>query len=408
MQKTIIETRELPVAGYYDVVVAGGGVAGVAAALAARRLGSRVLLIEKSVILGGLATLGLISWYEPLCDGRGKHLIKGIAEELLLLSIRYGFDNLSDDWKTSHRSQPDAVRYATYFSPTIFALALGDLIEKEGIDLRLDMTASYPVMEQGRCRGIIVESKSGREFFAAGAIVDATGDADLLYRAGMPCVDGKNFLSYVAHGASLSDASQAAEKGDSLVLRKWWGCGSDLNGKGQPDNVPAMTGTTNEDVTAFIRIGQQMMFEKIKKDDPQSRDILTLPGMAQFRTTRHLQGEYELSAADLQVHHADSIGAIGDFRNRGHWYEIPYGCIYNQDFANLFAAGRIVSASGDGWEVTRVIPVAAFTGQAAGTAAHMTVRMASAAGSGPAAAKDLPLPELQAELTRQGIILHYD
>ena len=62
----IIETREIPIKGEYDIIIAGGGIAGVAAALAAKRLGSRVLLIEKSVMLGGLATLGLISWYEPL------------------------------------------------------------------------------------------------------------------------------------------------------------------------------------------------------------------------------------------------------------------------------------------------------------------------------------------------------
>ena len=87
-----IETREVTYKGEYDIIIAGGGIAGVAAALAARRLGSKVLLIEKSVMLGGLATLGLISWYEPLCDGDGRHIIKGISEELLLLSIQYGPD----------------------------------------------------------------------------------------------------------------------------------------------------------------------------------------------------------------------------------------------------------------------------------------------------------------------------
>ena len=70
----------------YDVIVVGGGVAGVAAAVSASREGSRVLLIEKSFNLGGLATGGLISWYEPLCDGAGKQIIYGIAEELIRLS----------------------------------------------------------------------------------------------------------------------------------------------------------------------------------------------------------------------------------------------------------------------------------------------------------------------------------
>ena len=74
--------------GKYDVIVVGGGIAGIAAAVSASREGANTLLIEKSINLGGLATGGLISWYEPLCDGEGNQMIYGIAEELIkLLSI---------------------------------------------------------------------------------------------------------------------------------------------------------------------------------------------------------------------------------------------------------------------------------------------------------------------------------
>lgn len=82
----------------YDVIVVGGGIAGVAAAVSASREDSGVLLIEKGCNLGGLATGGLISWYEPLCDGEGKQIIYGIAEELIKLSAKYGFDNLPEKW----------------------------------------------------------------------------------------------------------------------------------------------------------------------------------------------------------------------------------------------------------------------------------------------------------------------
>ena len=80
--------------GSYDVIVVGGGIAGVAASVSAARNGMSVLLIEKSVNLGGLATAGLISWYEPLCDGQGKQLTTGIAEELIKLCGKYNFENL--------------------------------------------------------------------------------------------------------------------------------------------------------------------------------------------------------------------------------------------------------------------------------------------------------------------------
>ena len=78
--------RNVTEKGKYDVIVVGGGIAGVAAAVSAVRNGTSVFLIEKSVNLGGLATGGLISWYEPLCDGKGKQMVTGMAEELIKLS----------------------------------------------------------------------------------------------------------------------------------------------------------------------------------------------------------------------------------------------------------------------------------------------------------------------------------
>ena len=95
----LAETNQISIADKYDVIVVGGGIAGVGAALAARRNGCRVLIIEKSVMLGGLATLGFIAYYLPLCDGRGKKVTGGIAEELLYLSIKYGYNDLAPEWK---------------------------------------------------------------------------------------------------------------------------------------------------------------------------------------------------------------------------------------------------------------------------------------------------------------------
>ena len=78
----------------HEVLVVGGGIAGISAAVSAARAGADVLLLERGVLLGGLATAGLISWYEPLCDGRGNQVIGGIAEELIRLAVACGFDNL--------------------------------------------------------------------------------------------------------------------------------------------------------------------------------------------------------------------------------------------------------------------------------------------------------------------------
>ena len=96
MEQTIRLEEQVPVRGEYDVLVAGGGVAGCAAALEAARCGRRVLLLEKGVALGGLATIGLINLFVPMCNGRGVPVIRGMAEEFLRLSIRYGYDTLPE------------------------------------------------------------------------------------------------------------------------------------------------------------------------------------------------------------------------------------------------------------------------------------------------------------------------
>ena len=193
----IVDKREILVRDSYDVVVVGGGIAGVAAAVAASRGGAKTLIIEKTVAFGGLATIGLISWYEPLCDCHGKKMQGGIPEELLKLAIEYGFDTLSDKWKDGRTPEiGDTECYATFYSPSIFMLALDKFLEDNGVSIRVDSLATFPVMEGNICRGVVVESESGKEFFGAKVVIDATGDAGVMNDAGVPCIVGENFFSF--------------------------------------------------------------------------------------------------------------------------------------------------------------------------------------------------------------------
>ena len=100
-------SRNIPVRTPHDVIVAGGGVAGVAAAVSAAARGVSVLLVEKSNILGGLATLGLVNLFVPMCNGRGKQIIFGLADKWLRESIKYGYDNLHPEWRDG---EPDVPR----------------------------------------------------------------------------------------------------------------------------------------------------------------------------------------------------------------------------------------------------------------------------------------------------------
>ncbi|MCQ2386484.1 MAG: FAD-dependent oxidoreductase, partial [Clostridia bacterium] len=97
-EETLLFSKKLPQKTYHDVVVAGGGVAGAAAAVSAAKRGKSVLLLEKTNILGGLATLGLVNFFVPMCNGRGKQIIFGLAEKWLRDSVRYGFDTLPESW----------------------------------------------------------------------------------------------------------------------------------------------------------------------------------------------------------------------------------------------------------------------------------------------------------------------
>ena len=402
----MIERLETGVENGAEVIVVGGGIAGVAASVEAARCGADVLLLEKSALLGGLATNGLINWYEPLCDGRGEQLMTGLAEELLRLSIRYGDDTLPRIWKdkahpvdrglvSSQKQNPVGGRYATLFSPTIFQLALDELLKKEGVRIRLDILAARPVMEGSRCVGICCESKSGRQCFPAKSVVDASGDSDMFYRAGAPCAEGQNYFSFVAH------VTDTAEKEKALQQRRWMSIGADLHGAGQREGEPFTPCLTNEQITAFLLDGRAALLEKVKAKDRRHFDVISLPSMPQTRKTRRLIGAYTLTEADCKRRCDASVGLACDFEKPGDWYEIPWGCLYSETIDNLLAAGRMVSAEGWAWDVMRVIPVCALTGQAAGVAAALMARV------GLAAAR-LSMDELRASLRAQGVRLHHD
>ncbi|MBQ2284395.1 MAG: FAD-dependent oxidoreductase, partial [Clostridia bacterium] len=289
-------------------------------------------------------------------------------EELIKLSIKYGFDNLDEKWGGSGTESREK-RYATNYSPTIFSIMLDKFVLDSGVTLRFDTWATYPVMEGNHCKGVICESVGGREFFEAKVVIDATGDATICHRAGMPTVLGENFMTYVAHAVDKKAAQDYLNDGKMTTLRKWYGAGSNLEGVGPPESMGKLKGDTAEDITAYVVTGKQMLLEKFKDKPRNEFDITKLPTMAQFRTIRRIVGAEDFNAIEGETYE-NSIGNIGDFRYSGKHYQIPYGALYNPGFDNLLACGRIISApQGDGWEVARVIPTCALTGEVAGKGA---------------------------------------
>lgn len=382
----------------HDIVVVGGGIGGVSAAVAAARSGASVLLIEKSINLGGLATRGLISWYEPLCDGEGHQMVGGIAEELIRLSVSVGLEDLPTRWGGNEKfASADRKRYASHFSPTFFSLALDRWVLEAGVELVLDSHATYPVMEEKVCRGILVEDAEGRSFYPAKMIIDATGDATVAYRAGIECVTGNNFLSYWVHDFSYESAKKYAADGNITAFRRWKCTGSAANGTGHPKGMKLFRGDSAEEITEFVLAGKEMMWKRYENTEATEREIMTLPEMPQFRTIRHIVGKSTFMGTEDGVTCADSIGAISDFRVCGTHYTIPYATLYHPDFPNILTAGRIISAEGEGWEITRVIPGCALTGEAAGVAAALALKYQCCADA-------VPYSDLRATLEGRGVL----
>ena len=399
--KAVSEALTTPVWGHYDVIVAGGGIAGVCAAVAARRAGAeRVLLLEKGILLGGLATQGLIALYEPICDGMGHKISYGMASELMQLCRKYGPDFLPEAWYDDPDAAPaDAGRYKTFYSHTIFALALDEWTRQAGVELLFDTQVVRPLMDGRRCAGLVVENKDGRGCFLAGAVIDCTGDADIFHRAGDPCVEGQNFMTYISYKINEASMEHARSSGNALQSRIWYALGAGPRGDGQPADLPLIPGISARKITDFVLYGRNMLLDQLKQEARLSRDITALPTVPQLRTTRHIRAAYTVEEADENRRQPDSVGAIADFQKPGAWYEIPYRALYNPDFPNLFTAGRTAAAEGWAWVVIRVIPGAACSGQAAGTAAALCLQRGCSAA-------ELPHEALIDALKKQGVKPH--
>lgn len=393
----------IPKTGDYDLIVVGGGVAGVAAAVNASRFGMNTLLIEKSVNLGGLATTGLVNFFVPMCNGRGTQIIKGMAEEMLQLSKKYSFDTVPSDWQTGEPGEGKTMqRYTCRYSAPIYMLALTEFLSESGADLLLDTVLCDVVCENGRIKGVITNGKSGFQYYEAKMFIDASGDSDLLHLAGVPTVQGKNYHTYYAFGTNLENCQKAISEGDVAHLYKMYPGGkANLYGKFHPEGHRYWLGTSNRDVTDYIVENQLELLSSIKGDNRKERDITILPAMPQLRTTRRIDGDYTLCEDDVYRHFDDSVGAICDFDRRDYLYEIPFRCLTKSGYPNVIAAGRCASGTGYAWDVLRVIPPAIITGQASAAACFIALRDNESI-------YNVNIKELQALLEGQNVMIHFD
>lgn len=386
----------------FDVVVAGAGVAGVAAALAAARYGAKTCLIEKTVYPGGLATTGCILHYLPLSDCRGNQATFGISEELLLASLKYGPGDVPPDWMLPGSKS----RYTAKFNPASFILAMDELLSAAGVDFWLDTRVCSARVEAGHLAGIEVENKSGRGVIRGKVFVDATGDADVAHHAGAPCATPqKNALAIWSLGYSLDAARQAVAQNSGHPLMKLITEGALDDGSKAIKGVRTFSGVEGRDVSAFVLTGRRYLLDYFKREQAKRgvngrKDIFPafLPGMADFRATRRIEGIYTMGNGDKFRHFPDCVGIAAEWYEGRTLWETPYRALLPRKVRGLLVAGRCMGAAGQAWSVMRVIQAAAMTGEVCGLAAARSVERAMSPDK-------MDVPWLQGELRKRKFVL---
>lgn len=362
MNESIIEPkRQIPVKGVFDVSVVGAGIAGVAAALSAARLGKKVVLIDRLYTVGGLATQGLIAIYLPLCDGKGHQVSFSIAQELLLLSMSRGNDGrYPDAWLTENNKERRVdQRYQVQYNPNVFSILMEQLLLQSGVTLLFGVTACSVQRSGNRISYLIIEGKSGRSALETGFVVDCTGDADIARLCGLQTCDYKAGNSLAAWYYELINGKNE--------LRKL-GVVEDFN-EGRSKGV--YHGTDERDLTQMALDSHKVMLDHFSShgDSNPSHSMTCIPGTPQLRMTRRIEGMYCLDESESFKSFGDSIGLISDWRNKGPVFEVPFRSLRTGGIENLLFAGRCISATDAMWDITRVIPACAVTGEAAGAAA---------------------------------------
>jgi hypothetical protein len=410
----------------YDVVVAGGGPAGIGAALGAAKAGAKALLIEKCGFLGGVAIASLLCTFMPGYTDYKRNIIEGVYSELV--------DRLI---------QKDAIFISPTtgdpFDPEICKLILDDMMEENGVEVLFHSFVSGVECNDGTVEGIYIENKSGRSLVKANMFIDATGDGDLAVKAGatydkdvkrglMPqsmiySVQGVDFEGFIEEYSEKFDDynikyhSDGKKVKSALVYFKAKEEIREAKQKGEynipRDEICAIWVLPNHPGEVYIHasriigcdatdafmlskaetLGRKQVIESLKfmKKYIKGFENCFLSKIATqigVRQTRQIIGEYIITGDDLtkctqfddviaqgtygiDFHSTSGVGTRLEKLEHGTHYDIPFRALIPKDLNNLLIAGRCISADVEAMSGFRVIPIVMAIGQAAGAAAAL-------------------------------------
>jgi len=417
--------RDLPVAGEYDVIVAGSGPAGVSAAINAGRMGVKVLLVEWNNAVGGISTSGLMSHFT------GSVHSKFYTELLQEMANR--------------NEGPQKGKIIPSIDPENLKAIYLDMLKDAGVTVLLYTFVCGVVMDGNRITGIITESKSGRRVFRAKAFIDGTGDGDVAAFSGVSYYKGRETdgkmqpvtLMFKVAGVDTDravllgsfESTHQTDKGELQALAKAhipYPAGHLLVYRTtlpgiitcNMTNCTDIDGTSAEDLTRAELVCRSQMpaiVAYLREFVPGFENcyIISAGSMMGVRETRHFKGEYTLNEQDIlearvfadwvvrgahfnfDVHNLTGAGldktGVQHKWSQPKGYTIPYRCLVPENVEGLLLAGRNISGTHMAHSNYRVMPICVGIGEAAGIAAAIAVKEGLAL-------RDVPVEKIQAKL----------
>ena len=413
--------REIPVEDGYDVVVAGGGPGGCAAALSAARAGARVLLLEALGCLGGMGTAGLVLQWAPFMSF-GKRVIGGIPLEIYQILEERGY-------AFQPGPNPAPIANSVSIHPEGLKLVLDELLARENVEVRFFTQAVDVDKDPERffVNGIIIRNIEGFRYIKAKTFIDATGDASLVRQCGAECfepdvamaptlcavVDGVDWSKMQLEGCGLISGQQkvvdkAVEDGFFSqpdrhvpgIFRSFGHLGAMNAGHVFHLNSLNCRSLSDGMAKGRLQVQEYMRFFKTYFKEFSDISLVYTATLMGVRDSRRIKGEYWLTVDDYHAkrHFPDQIATNAqriDYHVRdasseeykrfssvwfagnpfqpGEYYGVPYGTLVPKGAQNLWVAGRTLSCDTYVYAAMRGQLLCMLYGQAAGTAAAQAV-----------------------------------